>query len=246
MAYIEKKYKEKIAEIFENLKKLDTEVLEQLNKKSISCVDEIAKLCAQCNRNINQILKQYYPEIKELNDKLKIKSSLKFYFELIDKLTDYVKNVEQYHKIDEKYYETLIKFIEDKEDLISGKFSKISAQELTAFYDKVTRDYLEKTIAEKFEKREREYFSIGPLEQEIKKIGQIAGAKFVFILKPQQDHKTVLETVESVIDYSKGIQNIQIEKIGEAIKSFLESKKYKVVVYGGLVLTDAILLPDNN
>ena len=246
MAYIEKKYKGKIAEIFEKLKKLDTEVLEQLNKKSVSCVDEIAKLCAYCNRNINLILKQYYPDIKELDDKLKIKSLLKFYFELIDKLTDFVKNVEQFHKIDEKYYETLIKFIENKEKLISGKFSKISAQELTAFYDKATRDYLEKLVAEKFERREREYFAIGPLEQELKKIGQLAGAKFISILKPQQNHKILLETVESVIDYSKGIQNKQIEKIGDSIKSFLESKKYKVVVHGGSILTDAKLLPDNN
>jgi len=246
MAYIEKKYKAKITEIFENLTKLDTEVLEQLNKKSISIVDEIAKLCAHCNRNINLILKQYYPEIKELDDKLKIKSSLKFYFELIDKLTDFVKNIEQFHKIDDKYYDTLIKFIEDKEKLISGKFSRISAQELTAFYDKATRDFLEKIVAEKFEKREREYFAIGPLEPELKKVGKLAGAKFISILKPQQNHKVLLETVESIIDYSKGIQNKQIEKVGEVIKNFLESKKYKVVVHGGLVLTDAKFLPDNN
>lgn len=245
MAYIEKKYKTKIAEIFEDLIELDKEILVQFNKKSIVCVDDIAKLCAQCNRMINKILKQYYPEIKELDDKLKIKASLKFYYELIDILTDFVKNVEQFQKIDEKYYEVVIKFIEAKEKLISGKFANISAQELTAFYDKKTRDTLEKILAEKIERKEREYFAIGPLEQELRKMGHISGAKFISITKPQKNQKILLDHVESVINYSEGIDNKQVEKVGEAIKNYLESKKFKVLIQEGLILTDAKLFPDN-
>lgn len=246
MAYIEKKYKRKIAEIFEGLIELDNEVLSQFNKKSISCVDDIAKLCAQCNRKINQILKQYYPEIKNLDDKLKIKASLKFYFELIDKLTDFVKNVEQFLKMDDKYYDNLIKFLEEKENLISGKFADISAQELTAFYDKKTRDNLEKILAEKLERKEREYFVIGPLEQEIRKIGKISGAKLISITRPERGHKIILNNVESVISYSEGLLDEQIEKIGNAIKNYLESKKFDALIQKGSILTNARLLPDKN
>ncbi|MFX1497790.1 MAG: hypothetical protein ACFFBH_09705 [Promethearchaeota archaeon] len=245
MAYIEKKYKAKIAEIFEDLIEVDKAILTQFHKKSISCVDDIAKLCAQCNRRINKILKQYYPEIKELDDKLKIKASLKFYYELIDILTDFVKNVEQFQKMDEKYYDVVIKFIEEKEKLISGKFANISAQELTAFYDKKTRNDLEKILAEKIQRKEREYFAIGPLEQEIRKIGYMSGAKFISIIKPQKSHKILLDSVESVITYSKGIEDDQLEDVEMAIKDYLESKEFKVIIRAGSILTNAKLLPDN-
>ena len=78
--------------------------------------DQIARICAECNKKINLILKKYYPEIKELNDKLTIKTHLKFYYDLIDKLTDFIRNVEQFNKIDDKYYETLIEFINNKNE----------------------------------------------------------------------------------------------------------------------------------
>ncbi|MFX1588067.1 MAG: hypothetical protein ACFFC1_07930 [Promethearchaeota archaeon] len=245
MSYIEKKYRAKITEIFESLSNLDKDVLKQLDKRTISNVDKIAKLCAACNKQINEILKKYYPEIKEIRDKLQIKSELKFYFDLIDYLTDFVKNVETFQKLDEMYYDNLIKFIKEKDTLISGKYKQICSQELTAFYDKQTRDNLEKILAEKIESKNREFFAIGPLEQELKKIGQIAGAKSIFINTPRESDKYLLETVKSVIEYSDGIDETTAEKVGRIIKDFLESKKFKVLIHSEFILTDAKLLPDD-
>ncbi|MFW9948300.1 MAG: hypothetical protein ACFFDX_15850 [Candidatus Odinarchaeota archaeon] len=244
MSYIEKKYRAKITEIFESLSNLDKDVLEQLNKRTISNVDMIARLCAACNKQINEILKKYYPEIKEINDKLQIKSELKFYFDLIDYLTDFVKNVETFQKLDEKYYDNLIKFIQEKDTLISGKYKQICSQELTAFYDKQTRDNLEKILAEKIERKNREFFTIGPLEQELKKIAQIAGAKSISITTPRESDKYLLKTVKSVIEYSHGIDEAKAENVGREIKNFLESKKFKVLRHSGFILTDANLLLD--
>lgn len=245
MSYIEKKYRAKITEIFESLSKLDIEILEQVNKRSISSVDMIAKLCAAFNKKVNEILKKYYPEIKEINDKLQIKSELKFYFDLLDYLTDFVKNVETFQKLDEMYYDNLIKFIQEKDKLISGKYKQICSQELTAFYDKQTRDNLEKILAGKIESKNREFFAIGPLEQELKKIGQIAGAKSISITTPRESDKYLLETVKSVVEYSHGIDEATADKVGREIKNFLESKKIKVLICSGFILTDAKLLLDN-
>ncbi|MFX1411753.1 MAG: hypothetical protein ACFFA6_15490, partial [Promethearchaeota archaeon] len=121
MSYIEKKYREKIHQIFEELPALEKSLIIALNKKSVKNIDEIAKLCADFNKNINLILKKYYPEIKEMNDKLDIKSTLKFYYDLIHKLTDLVRNIENFQKIDQEYYNKLIEFLYEKENLISGK-----------------------------------------------------------------------------------------------------------------------------
>jgi len=205
----------------------------------------IAKLCAAFNKKVNEILKKYYPEIKEINDKLQIKSELKFYFDLLDYLTDFVKNVETFQKLDEMYYDNLIKFIQEKDKLISGKYKQICSQELTAFYDKQTRDNLEKILAGKIESKNREFFAIGPLEQELKKIGQIAGAKSISITTPRESDKYLLETVKSVVEYSHGIDEATADKVGREIKNFLESKKIKVLICSGFILTDAKLLLDN-
>ena len=64
MSYIEKKYYNKINEIFESLSTLDNSLLNQLSKKSVKNINEIAKLCAKFNHNVNLILKKYYLEIK--------------------------------------------------------------------------------------------------------------------------------------------------------------------------------------
>ena len=246
MSYIEKKYSAKIDDIFENLSKLDSDLLKLLSQKSIKPIDDIAKLCAVCNKEINQILKKYYPEIKDLDTKLKIKSTLNFYYDLIDQLTDFVKNVETFQKLDERYYDNLINFIREKKLLISGKYRKISAQELTIFYDKKTRETLEKILIEKIENKYHEFFTIGPFEQELKKIGQIAGAKSIYIRSPHKRNGDILESVESIIEYADGIDEAMVKKVGEELKKYLESKKYKVVIQSGVIFTNAKLLPDKS
>jgi len=145
----------------------------------------------------------------------------------------------------ERYYDNLIQFIQEKDKLISGKYKRICSQELTAFYDKRTRDNLEKILAEKIEQKNREFFAIGPLEQELKKIGQIAGAKSISIITPRESDKYLLKTVKSVIEYSHGIDEAEAERVGREIKNFLESKKFKALIHAGFILTDAKLLLDN-
>ncbi|MFX0058652.1 MAG: hypothetical protein ACFE85_14610 [Candidatus Hodarchaeota archaeon] len=263
MSYIEKKYRNKISEIFEDLSNIDNDILELLNYRSIKYADKIAKLCALCNKSVNQILKVFYPEIKNMNDKLDIKSTLKFYYDLIDKLTDYIRNVENFQKLDDKYYNALINFIKEKDLLISGKYRQICTNELTAFYDPSTRETLEKILTEKIEKKSREYFAMGPLEQEIKKIGKIAGADIVSILMVEDMHIRefkIIENPRTVIHYSVFSQDEEkLKSIGKELKQYLNSKGYEAAILlveltdliterealTGSIITDADLLADN-
>ncbi len=246
MSYIEKKYKQKINEIFEELPSLENHLIELLEKNSVKVVDEVAQVCAQFNKNINLILRKYYPEMKEMKDKLEIKSILKFYYDLIDKLTDLVRNIENFQKIDPEYYDKLIEFINDKENLINGKYRTICSQELTAFYDPTSRANLEKIISEKFLSRSKEYFTFGSLEEEIKKIAKIAGAFQVSINPADDSIKLELRSARSIIKYSVSNESDlkTLENIGTELRRFLESKNYDVIIKLGMIITDAQLLSD--
>ena len=246
MSYIEKKYRLKINEIFEDLPILENYLIELLNRNSVKVIDEIAGVCAKFNKSINLILKKYYPEIKEMKDKLEIKSVLKFYYDLIDKLTDLVRNIENFQKIDPEYYDKLIEFIDNKEVLINGKYKSICAKELTAFYDPKSRANLEKIISEKFLMKSKQYFTIGSLEEELKKIAKIAGANQVSILPVEESYRKELETAESIISYTvldEKDKNI-LHKIGTELKQYLESKNYNVVVKPNFIITNAKLISD--
>jgi len=246
MSYIEKKYKNNIFETFNELSEFEKDILNLLNHKSIAYADKIAKLCAICNKKINTILSKYYPEIKNLEDKLNIKVYLKFYYDLIDKLTDLVRNVEQFQKLDENYYNTIIDFIINKEILVKGKYRDICAKELTSFYDKETRTQIEKILIAKIENKNRQFFSMGPLEEEIKKVARSYGAIEVSIQKASEEEKELMSDAYSVITYNfeSELSSVNIEDIGERVKDFLESKKYSVIIKPNRIITNAKLLFD--
>jgi len=246
MSYIEKKYYGKIQEVFESLLILENSLLVQINKKSVKNINEIAKLCAEFNRNINLILKKYYPEIKGMSDKLTIKSTLKFYYDLIYNLTDLVRNIENYQKIDQEYYNMLKDFISKKNNLISGKYKRICAQELTVFYDPNSRNNLEKVLSEKIERKSKQYFTFGSLEEEIKKIATLSGAESVLIMVADQLSREELESAQSIIMFDIGdLQDFKrLSKIGLEIKIYLESKNYQCIMKNDHIITDAKLLPD--
>lgn len=262
MSYIEKKYLDKISEIFrKELPQWEEYLLELFNKKSITISDNVAKACAEVNKNVNLILKKYYPEINKIDDKLEIKSQLKFYYDLLDKLTDFIRNIESFQKLDEQYYDFLIDFIKDKENLISKKYKAICIQELTAFYDKRSRDNLENILAEKLERRERQFFAIGPLEEEIKKIGKAAGAREISIFSAEERKMGkfyVIDNPKSIIHYTiLSDDEEKLKNIGREIRTYLRSKGYEaellIVEFSdiiteregliGTIITDADLLP---
>jgi len=243
MSYIEKKYNNKISEIFDDLTKLEQDILEIFNYKSIKYSEKVAKLCALSNKNINLILKKYYPEIKRIDDKLRIKSRLKFYFDLLDKLTSFIRSVEEFQKIDDQYYDTIIDFINEKENLISGKYKEISSNELTVFYDKKTREDLERVLAEKIEMGSKQFFTFGSLETEIKKIARIAGADEVAILNNEEMLKRAefISNPRAIIHYSVYSTDEELLKeIGRELKEYLISKGYEAVILL-LEITDLIL-----
>ena len=246
MSYIEKKYKNNIFETFNELSGFEKEILNLLNHKSITYTDKIAKLCAICTKKINLILKKYYPEIKKIDDKLNIKVYLKFYYDLIDKLTDLVRNVEQFQKLDDNYYNTIIDFILNKEILIKGKYREICSKELTSFYDIETRTQIEKILIQKIENKNREFFSMGPLEEEIKKLARFYGAINVSIKKVEEREKELMPDAYSIISYEveSEVNSVGIQEIGKRIKDFLESKKYTVILKHKVIITNAKLLPD--
>ena len=261
MSYIEKKYRNKITEVFDDLSAIEQDILRLLTHKSIKFSDKIAKLCALCTKKVNLILKKYYPEIKQINDKLRIKSRLKFYYDLIDKLTHYIRCVEEFQKLDEQYYETIIKFIEEKESLILGKYKDISSHELTVFYDKKTREELEKVLAEKIELGSKQFFTLGSLEEEIKKIARIAGAEEVTILTNEEILKRAefIANPKAIIQYSVFFRDEELLKsIGRELKEYLSSKGYEAMILileiadltleqeflAGSIITNANLNPD--
>ncbi len=261
MSYIEKKYSNKIVEVFDDLSTIEQDILRLFANKSIAFSDKIAKLCALCTKDINLILKKYYPEIKQLDDKLKIKSRLKFYYDLIDKLTHYIRCVEEFQKLDDQYYETIVSFIEEKESLILGKYKDISSHELTVFYDKKTREELEKVLAEKIELGSKQFFTLGSLEEEIKKIARIAGAEEVTILTNEEILKRAefITNPKAIIQYSVFFRDEELLKsIGRELKEYLSSKGYEAMILileitdltleqeflAGSIITNANLNPD--
>jgi len=262
MSYIEKKYNTKITEVFDDLSAIEQDILRLLINKSIAFSDKIAKLCALCTKNVNLILKKYYPEIKRIDDKLRIKSRLKFYYDLIDKLTHFIRCVEEFQKLDDQYYETIIDFIEEKLNLISGKYTEISTHELTVFYDKTTREELERVLAEKIELGSKQFFTFGSLEEEIKKIARIAGADSVTIIDDEEMIKRseFIDNPKAIIYYSVYSTDEEILKhIGRALKDYLISKGYEAIILileisdystdrdylTGSVITNAKLNPDD-
>ena len=262
MSYIEEKYTKKIYEILENLTSTEEDIKKLLSERSIKNSEKIAELCASCNKEINLILKKYYPEVKNLDSKLEIKSRMKFYYDLIDKLTDFIRNVDEFRKLDEKYFDALIEFLENKTDLIKGKYRNISMSELTAFYDKKSRDNLEKILEQKLAQRNHQFFTMGPLEEEIKKIGRIAGADDVLIFSRDRFHVKDMKLIEdpnSLIQYSiYSMDEEKLKRIGHEMKDFLISKGFEALILlvelvdldmdreglVGNILTNAELLPD--
>ena len=261
MSYIEKKYNNKISEVFDELAKIEQDILKLFTFKSIEYSDRIAKLCALSNRSINLILKKYYPEIKQISDKLRIKSRLKFYYDLIDKLTHYIRCVEEFQKLDDKYYNAIIDFIEEKEQLISGKYRDICTHELTVFYDKKTREDLERVLTEKIEMGSKQFFNYGSLEEEIKKIARIAGADEVAIFNNEEMLKRAefISNPRAIIHYSVYSTDEELLKeIGRELKNYLISKGYEALILlleitdltleqeflTGSIITNANLNPD--
>ena len=248
MSYIEKKYLDNIREVFNQLAVLDSEVLDLISCKSKKHGDEVAKLCANMNKKINAILGKFYPEIKDMNDKLEIKAILKFYYDLIDKLTHFIRCIENFQKLDDKYYNSLIEFIQEKNSLISGKYKTICRQELTAFYDQKSRNALESILSHTISKKNRQFFTIGPLEEEIKKIAKIAGAYSVSIKSVENFREKSFKDAQSVVIFTVIPEDDEekLQKIGRELKEYLESKKYSVKIKKEMIITDAKLLPDMN
>ena len=261
MSYIEKKYNSKISDVFDELAKIEQDILKLFTYKSIKYSDKVAKLCALSNKSINLILKKYYPEIKQISDKLRIKSRLKFYYDLLDKLTHYIRCVEEFQKLDDQYYDAIIEFIENKEQLISGKYREISSNELTVFYDKKTREDLERVLAEKIELGSKQFFTFGSLEAEIKKIARIAGADDVAIFNDEEMLKRAefIDNPRTIIHYSLYSTDEEVLKeIGREIKEFLVLKGYEAIILlleitdltleqeflTGSIITNANLNPD--
>lgn len=245
MSYIERKYRKKIFEIFDDLKESDHTLLDLIKQKSMNKADEISTELATVNKNLNLILGKYYPEIKDLDDKREIKTYMKFYYDLLDKFTNFLRNVEEFKQLDERYYESIIEFINNKDELINNKYRRIVTQELTNFYDKKSRENLEKILTSKLESKEREFFTIGALEEEVKKIAKINGAAEVSFQHPKKMHKDEMEDAKTVISIipREGVENQ--EKIGRKIKSFLITKNYNAILTSDLdLITNVELLRD--
>ncbi|MFX1398574.1 MAG: hypothetical protein ACFFAS_16215 [Promethearchaeota archaeon] len=244
---MENKFYKKIIEIFDVLSDMDKNVLSALQERSIDKADELALQCASINKQINLILKNYYPEIRNMDKKLEIKSKMKFYYDLINNLTDFIRHVENFEKIDDRYFDEFLKFLLNKEFLISGKYTRISKRELASFYDQKSRDALESILTQKIEAMNRNYFTMGSLEEEIKKIAKMAGAVGMRINKASDTLKEEFKQVQSVIEFivSPIEDCVKREKVNKEIIEFLNSKNYATILLDDNILTDANLLSDS-
>lgn len=259
VSFIEKRNREQIHQIFEQLKPIEDTVADLLSQHSLKVVDDVATNCATINKNVNDVLK-LYPEIKDMGEKIEIKAILQFYYDCIDKLIDFVRHVEQFDKLHEDYYDAIVDFVEEKEDLIKIKYKPIATQELIAFYDEGKRNALESILEDKLTNKDHEFFTFGSLEQEIKKIARTAGADLVSILSAKSlkdsglfDPLDLLEGAKSIISYaiaysgntlrraelrgeneSDEFLNIHFERfiaVNKELHDYIASKKYKTVSY---------------
>ncbi len=128
--------------IFNSLETQESELIYIFEKNSIKTTDEIAKSCAIVSNSVNSILK-LYPDITEMNDKVKIKAHLKFYYELITKLMHFLKLVENFQQISEEYYDQIIEFLENRNILINGKYTNLAKNELDTFYSEEKKKEIE-------------------------------------------------------------------------------------------------------
>jgi len=142
--------------IFNSLETQESELIYIFEKHSIKTTDEIAKSCAHISNSINIILK-LYPGITEMNDKVKIKAHLKFYYELITKLMHFLKSVENFQQISEEYYDQIIEFLENRNILINGKYTSLTKNELDTFYSdekkKEIEFFLEKRLKDPYKSK---------------------------------------------------------------------------------------------
>ncbi|GAG82088.1 unnamed protein product, partial [marine sediment metagenome] len=163
----------------------------------------------------------------------------------------------------DQYYETIIDFINEKGNLITGKYKEISSHELTVFYDKKTREDLERILAEKIESGSKQFFTFGTLEAEIKKIARIAGADEVAILNNEEilNRAEFINNPKAIIHYSVFSTDEELLKnIGRELKEYLISKDYEAIILlleisdystdrdylTGSVITNAKLAPDRD
>ena len=245
MSYIEKKFRNEITLVFEELSSMEKGLMALLEQNSLRKTEEIAKICSELVKKINLILKKFYPEIKNIEDKIIIKSSLRFYYDLIEKLTTYIRHVENFRQIDENVFNSLKKHIYDKKKLIGGKFKELATRELTTFYNPKAREELESILEEKIKTKEREFFTFGTFEQEIKKKARLAGATEIMIFTASSEEREKINFAQSLIHFkiNKNDDDL-LEKVGNEIQSFLLSKGYKVKLDRDKLFTDARLLPD--
>ena len=262
-SFIEKRNRKQIFEIFSQLEPHVEAVKELINQHSMKIVDKIAENLGAVTKYVNQVLK-LYPEIKDMGIKIEIKANLQFYYDLMAKLSDFLRHVEQFHKLHEDYYKVIFEFLEEKEHLIHTKYHQIAQQELIAFYDEGRRERLSHILEQKMAAGEREYFTIGPLEQEIKKIAKIAGADIISIKTASSlenidplNPKEILESAESVVNFAvmydeKHIERMRLRKetdeyidykqkaheklikIDAELKDYLQSKGYQTANYQDL------------
>ncbi|MHA1148670.1 MAG: hypothetical protein ACTSR8_10540 [Promethearchaeota archaeon] len=259
MSFIEKRNKERIFYIFKQLKNIEDNLIKLFRQRSIKVVDDVATSCSNLNKDINEILK-LYPEIVNMGDKIIIKSNLQFYYDCLDKLTDFVRHVDQFHQLHKEYFDSIVEFIENKEELIQNKYKPIANQELIAFYDKSTRKALDSILQAKITNKEHEFFTFGPLEQEIKKIARTAGADLISILSAENLKASdifnpfdLLEEAQSVISfaiaysgntlrrsrvpYKEGYEDFldknfqRFLNINKELLDYLRSKNYKAVCW---------------
>ncbi|HEC37375.1 hypothetical protein LCGC14_1639350 [marine sediment metagenome] len=132
---------------------------------------------------------------------------------------------------------------------------------LTVFYDKKTREELESVLNEKIESGSKQFFILGSLEEEIKKIARIAGAEEVTILTNEEMLKRAefIANPRAIIQYSVYIRDEELLKsIGRELKEYLNSKGYEAMILileiadltleqeflAGSVITNANLNPD--
>jgi hypothetical protein len=108
---------------------------------------------------------------------------------------------------------------------------------------------------------ERQFFTLGPLEEEIKKVATLAGADEVVIFKDRDmiNQLNFIENPQSLIYYSVYSENEELlMEIGTEIKTYLVSKGYEAMIFiaelsdiltgkemlTGSIITNANLNPD--
>lgn len=115
-------------------------------------INEYAGLVARYSQEINAMLK-IYPNKQIWEEKIDIKSELKFSYDFLNMLVNIIRKLELNVHLDVQTLNQAIEYINNREQLIKSTYRSLAIEELESFFDPQIRERLEAHLQRTFVQR---------------------------------------------------------------------------------------------